>query len=62
MDDAALKAEAREYVEQVARNTHQDRQSIPAGAFERAVKVAAASAKELHAAVKLAQEDQGLAE
>ena len=56
MDDATIEAEAREYVERVARKAHEDRSSISATAMERAVKVAAASAKELHAAVKLAQQ------
>lgn len=56
MDDEIIEAEAREYIEQVVRKTHQDRRSIPQKAIERAVKAAAASAKELHAAVKLAQE------
>jgi hypothetical protein len=56
VDDAKIEAEAREYVEHVARSAHPDPCSIPSTVIERAVKVAADSAKELHAAVKLAQE------
>ena len=56
MDDATIKAEARDYVEQIVRNSNRDLESIPAPALERAVKTAAASAKELHQAVKLARE------
>jgi hypothetical protein len=59
VDDAKIEAEAREYVEHVARSTQPDPCSIPSTAIERAVKVAAASAKELHAAVKLAEEGKG---
>lgn len=58
MDNEAIEAEAREYVEHVARNSHRDSQSIPARAFERALKAAAASTRELHAAVRLAQESR----
>jgi hypothetical protein len=56
MDDTSIEAEAREYVERAARTARRDRGSIPRDAFERAVKTAARSTKELHAAVKLAQE------
>lgn len=58
MDEGCIETEAREYVEQVARNAHQDRESIPPEAFERAVKTAASSARELRAAVKLAQQSR----
>jgi hypothetical protein len=61
MDDAIIEAEAREYVEQVVRNAHRDRRSIPPEALKRALEAATASAKELHAAVKLAEETKGLA-
>jgi hypothetical protein len=62
MDDADIKAEAREYVEHVARRSHPGRGCIPEQAFERAIKAAAASTKELHAAVKLAEESKGVPE
>ena len=58
MDNAAIEAEAREYLEHIVRRSHRDRQSIPTRAFERAIKTAAASARELHAAVRLAQKSQ----
>jgi hypothetical protein len=55
VDDATVKAEAREYVEHIARRSHQGRACIPERAFERAIRAAAASTKELHAAVEMAQ-------
>jgi hypothetical protein len=56
MDETCIEAEAREYIEHVARTAHRDRRSIPTDTFERAVKTALHSARELHAAAKLAQE------
>ena len=56
MDDKTIKAEARNYVEQVVRNSNQDLESIPAPALERAIKAAEDSARELHEAAQLARE------
>lgn len=58
MDDATVEAEAREYVEHIARRSHQGLAYISERAFERAIRVAAASAKELHAAVEMAQQSK----
>ena len=56
MDEKAIEAEARDYVEHVVRRGNQDPESIPAEAFERAVKTATEATAELHKAAELAQE------